>query len=63
MTKILKKKYIGDSANDNAELAEEIKKRMFVFEDIVKLDNRAIRFLKKWIQRFVYGIERAYRRG
>ena len=33
--------------NDN-ELAEEIKKRMFVFEDIVKLDNRAIqRFLKE----------------
>jgi flagellar motor switch protein FliG len=27
---------------DDAELAEEIKKRMFVFEDIVLLDDRAI---------------------
>jgi len=27
---------------DNPELAEEIKKRMFVFEDIVNLDNRSI---------------------
>lgn len=27
---------------DNPELAEEIKKRMFVFEDIVSLDNRSI---------------------
>ena len=30
------------------ELAEEIKKRMFVFEDIVKLDNRSVqRFLRE----------------
>ncbi len=27
---------------DHPELADEIKKRMFVFEDIVKLDNRSI---------------------
>ena len=34
-------------SSDN-ELADEIKKRMFVFEDIVKLDNRGIqRFLKE----------------
>ncbi|WP_129722541.1 flagellar motor switch protein FliG [Xylanivirga thermophila] len=32
----------------NSELAEEIKKRMFVFEDIVTLDNRSIqRFLRE----------------
>lgn len=33
---------------EDAELAEEIKKRMFVFEDIVTLDNRSIqRFLRE----------------
>jgi flagellar motor switch protein FliG len=32
---------------DNAELAEEIKKRMFVFEDIVMLDDRAIQKVLK----------------
>jgi len=32
----------------DSELAEEIKKRMFVFEDIVSLDNRSIqRFLRE----------------
>lgn len=34
-------------AEDNPELADEIKRRMFVFEDIVLLDNRAVqRFLR-----------------
>ncbi len=33
---------------DDTELAEEIKKRMFVFEDIITLDNRSIqRFLRE----------------
>lgn len=33
---------LDDLERQNPELAEEIKKRMFVFEDIVILDNRAI---------------------
>ncbi|WP_163536793.1 flagellar motor switch protein FliG [Gracilibacillus sp. YIM 98692] len=33
---------LDDLEVDDPELAEEIKKRMFVFEDIVTLDNRAI---------------------
>lgn len=37
---------------DNPELAEEIKKRMFVFEDIVSLDNRSI-------QRVIRDVENA----
>lgn len=37
---------------DNPELAEEIKKRMFLFEDIVNLDNRSI-------QRVIRDIENA----
>lgn len=36
------KAILTDLENDNPELVEEIKKRMFVFEDIVTLDNRAI---------------------
>ena len=33
---------------EDADLAEEIRKRMFVFEDILQLDNRAIqRFLRE----------------
>jgi flagellar motor switch protein FliG len=33
---------------EDTELAEEIKKRMFVFEDIITLDNRSIqRFLRE----------------
>jgi len=36
--------------DDDPELAEEIKKRMFVFEDIVLLEDRAIqRVLREWI--------------
>jgi len=35
---------------DNPELAEEIKKRMFVFEDIVSLDNRSIQRVIKDIE-------------
>ncbi len=35
---------------DNPELAEEIKKRMFVFEDIVNLDNRSIQRVIKDIE-------------
>ena len=32
----------------DSELAEEIKRRMFVFEDIVTLDNRSVqRFLRE----------------
>jgi len=42
-------KYIIESLEvSDVELAEEIKKRMFVFEDILTLDNRSIqRFLKE----------------
>lgn len=36
------KKILDTLEEDNPELAEEIRKRMFVFEDIVKLDNRAV---------------------
>jgi flagellar motor switch protein FliG len=36
------KSIIESLEEDDAELAEEIKKRMFVFEDIVLLDDRAI---------------------
>jgi flagellar motor switch protein FliG len=36
------RKIIEDLEGEDAELAEEIKKRMFVFEDIVLLDDRAI---------------------
>ena len=36
------KQIIEGLENENPELAEEIKKRMFVFEDIVMLDDRAI---------------------
>lgn len=42
-------KHIMESLEiEDSELAEEIKKRMFVFEDIVSLDNRSIqRFLRE----------------
>jgi len=41
------KNIIESLETDDAELAEEIKKRMFVFEDIITLDNRSIqRFLR-----------------
>lgn len=36
------KKILDTLEEDDPELADEIRKRMFVFEDIVKLDNRAI---------------------
>ncbi len=36
------KKILDTLEEDNPELAEEIRKRMFVFEDIVKLDNRSV---------------------
>jgi flagellar motor switch protein FliG len=45
------KSIIESLEEEDPELAEEIKKRMFVFEDIVMLDDRAIqRVLRKWIQ-------------
>src|SRR6185436_17644440 len=37
-------------AEDDPELAEEIRNLMFVFEDIVKLDDRAIRELMKEVE-------------
>ncbi|HPO75833.1 flagellar motor switch protein FliG [Thermoclostridium caenicola] len=42
-------KYIMDTLEiEDADLAEDIRKRMFVFEDILQLDNRAIqRFLRE----------------
>jgi flagellar motor switch protein FliG len=42
-------KYIMDTLEiEDADLAEEIRKRMFVFEDILQLDNRAVqRFLRE----------------
>lgn len=42
-------KYIMDTLEiDDTDLAEEIRKRMFVFEDILQLDNRSIqRFLRE----------------
>ncbi|AGC67585.1 flagellar motor switch protein FliG [Thermoclostridium stercorarium subsp. stercorarium DSM 8532] len=42
-------KYIMETLEiEDAELAEEIRKRMFVFEDILQLDNRSIqRFLRE----------------
>ncbi|HEX9058718.1 MAG TPA: flagellar motor switch protein FliG [Clostridia bacterium] len=42
-------KYIMETLEiENTDLAEEIKKRMFVFEDILSLDNRSIqRFLRE----------------
>lgn len=42
-------KYIMDTLEiEEADLAEEIRKRMFVFEDILQLDNRAVqRFLRE----------------
>ena len=42
-------KYIMETLEiEDADLAEEIKKRMFVFEDILQLDNRSIqRFLRE----------------
>ena len=36
---------LDELAENDPELAEEIKKRMFVFEDIVTLDNRAIQLV------------------
>jgi len=41
-------KYIMETLEvENSELAEEIRKRMFLFEDIIKMDNRSIqRFLR-----------------
>ena len=36
------KQVINDLEDEDPELAEEIKKRMFIFEDIVMLDDRAI---------------------
>jgi len=39
-------------SSNNAELADEIRKRMFVFEDIITLDDRAVqRFLRECDQR------------
>ena len=42
-------KFIFDeSGKENEELAETIRKKMFVFEDIVSMDNRSIqRFIRK----------------
>jgi len=42
-------KYIMETLEvEDTDLAEEIKKRMFVFEDILTLDNRSIqRFLRE----------------
>ena len=41
------KRILSNLAETNNELAEEIRRRMFVFDDIVKLDDRSIqRFLK-----------------
>ncbi|ALS80026.1 flagellar motor switch protein FliG [Planococcus kocurii] len=36
------KSILGELEKDNAELVSEIKKRMFVFEDIVKLESRSV---------------------
>jgi flagellar motor switch protein FliG len=41
------KRILSDLEEKNSELAEEIRRRMFVFDDIVKLDSRAIQRVLK----------------
>ena len=41
------KRILSDLESKNSELAEEIRRRMFVFDDIVKLDSRAIQRVLK----------------
>ena len=38
-----RKNYLESLEADDQELAEEIKKRMFVFEDVINLDDTSIR--------------------
>ncbi len=55
-------KFIFDAMErDNPELAEEIKKKMFVFEDILSMDDRSIqRFVRDCdVKDVVYGLKNA----